>query len=147
MTTGEVMFDADRFRDEVRHDPFVFKWAGRTWEMRHYRDVDDSVLELIELSQDDFSLKHLRTVLTALLGEQQWRELTETQRLPFKVLEELLNRWLRHCGLDQGESVSSADSSTGTAELSKRTSDGSTASSSAGHSTAPRKNASRRGRS
>lgn len=139
------VFDADAYHAETKGDPYPFRWAGQVWEMTNVYDLDDSVLDLI--GADEVDTDDIQKVVQAAFGKEQWAALTAKRRLPIRVEVELFNRWMRACGVGLGEAGNSADSSAGTAERSKRTYSGSTASASARRSTGAKKTATRRGRS
>lgn len=136
-------FDLDRLYAETRGDPYLFRWAGQTWELPNVYDLPTGILDLFGVEDVDSS--HIQRTLEEAFGPEQWKAIQTEKPLPIRATVDLFNRWLRWCGADVGESSSSAASSNGTAGRSKRTSRTSTtASTSAKRSSAGRKSGSRR---
>lgn len=135
-------FDLDRLYAETRSDPYPFRWAGQRWELPSVYDLPTTILDLIGKAELDTA--DIRATLEAAFGPEQWRAIQAERPLPIRATVDLFNRWLKWCGVDQGEAQSFAASSNGTAKPSKRTSRGSTASASARRSTASQRSGSRR---
>lgn len=135
-------FDLDRLYAETRGDPYLFRWAGQTWELPNVYDLPTGILDL--MGKTDLDTSDIRRTLEQAFGPEQWKAIQAERPLPIRATVDLFNRWLKWCGVDVGESSSSAASSNGTAGPSKRTSARNTASTSAKRSTAGRKSASRR---
>jgi hypothetical protein len=144
--------DLDAAYSEVVSGPFRFRWAGRWWELPHFLELDRRALgKFNALAQmpdsDDLEAiaDRVGDVLRAAFGDDEATAaaFAETPQPPLKLLM-LFNQWKNHSGVDPGEAPSSNGSSGSTAEPSKRTSRATTASGSAGRSTARRKAATRR---
>jgi hypothetical protein len=136
-------FDLDRLYAETRGDPYLFRWAGQTWELPSVYDLPTGILDL--MGKTDLDTGDIRRTLESAFGAEQWKAIDRERPLPIRATVELFNRWLKWSGVDVGEASSSAASSNGTAGRSKRTSPSSTkGSTSARRSTAGRKSASRR---
>lgn len=138
-------FDLDRYHAETRREAYPFRWDGTWWELPNVYDLPTDLMELI--GKEDLDGNDIVHLVVSAIGPTQWEAINTSKPLPIMATVTLFNQWMAWCGVDRGEASSSNGSSGSTAERSKRTSTRSTASGSAKRSTAPRKAASRRGKS
>lgn len=121
-------FDLDAYAAEARRAPFTFRYGGRSWELAHMADVDWRVIE----RADQGEISAIREALHAGFGcvhEGDTAAVHTDQALafdrlpqPLRIMNRLFDQWLKHAGLEPGESPASPDSSASTAGQSKRVS-------------------------
>lgn len=96
--------------------PFQFRIPGsrHVFTMPNMQDLPWQAQKVL-MGQD------VEAILRMMLSPDDWEEF---ERVPLAVrkVEQLLNRWADHNGLDLGESGASPPSSTNTAKRSRRTS-------------------------
>lgn len=94
------MFNVDTLRAEAQHEPFPFVLDGEEHQLPHARTLPADRALLLDAG--GFS-----EVLPDVVGPELAARL---MRLEVFALEDLLHAWLRHSGMEPGESSASTDS-------------------------------------
>lgn len=148
LTKPVAVDDLDAAYAEIRRDPYLFTWAGREWTLPHLSDLDYRTMLRIE-QRDELGVEELAALFADLFSADQ-RDAWAQTNVPLAVVFMLFDRMVKHSGAQPGESPASEPSSESTGANLKPTSAASTASASPKRSTAkraPRKAASRPGKS
>lgn len=108
-------YDLDAVVVEAENaEPFRFKWRDQSWEMPTMDALDFSDQLALEQATVEESLR-------IIMGSDQFDRFI-AEPISTGRARELIKRWRRWQGLDQGESRASSRSSASTARRSKRTS-------------------------
>jgi hypothetical protein len=110
------VYDLDAAAAEIIREPFRFRYGGREWEFAHMADVDWRVIS----DADTGDMDAVKKAFKIALGDQA-KEFDKLPQ-PISVMNNLFSRWLKHSGLNEGESLASLDSSGSTAGPSNRAS-------------------------
>ncbi len=140
MTADKQVYDLQRLYVEKAGGPFTFTWADREWVLPNILMLDIAVQDRIENLDTSAGLDVMNALFDDIMGPEQGAEWRQVVR-PLPMLMDLLQAWTEHSGAKLGEAEASAGSSRSTARPSKRTSTGTTGSTSRKRSTAPKKNA------
>jgi hypothetical protein len=115
-----MVFKLDSVENEAKAEPFEFEFDGDIYTLPLDFDMRHAGL---------FTDGRVLDGLAAILGPDQWERLDGSPKiLSIKRVNELLEAWCEHIGVDLGESPASSRSSRRAAARSKPTSNGSTAS-------------------
>lgn len=119
-TDDPDVFDLNAAAAEAKHEAFHFKYGPKdeVWALAPILDIDYRDLE----AADSGDVEAVRDVLCDRMEaheEGQWQQFDELD-LPVGVLDQLFRAWLKHNGLQPGESLRSSEKSGRTGGRSRR---------------------------
>jgi hypothetical protein len=96
------VFNLDTFQAEGELKPFSVNFGSQLYEFRHLDELDGfGVLEAFTQGEAQSTLDVLRMAL----GDEKFNEFRK-KRPSRAMLDALIKRYLRHCGIDLGKSNS-----------------------------------------
>jgi hypothetical protein len=96
-------FNLDAYVKGLDLQPFRFHWKDRRWELAHFDSLDSwEMMKALKSGNDE-------AVLRIAMGADQFGELRQIP-LPLGGLQEVTERYFKHCGVDVGELRGSAGS-------------------------------------
>lgn len=104
-------FDVDAFAKEAAQEPFEFVVGGETFRMASMRDIDWEVSVEVE---DLGMASGMERVIAETLGDDQF-ERFRAHKLSMHVLNAILERSMKHFGIDPKDPLRSARRSPRTA--------------------------------
>ena len=115
-----MVFKLDSYEREANAEPFEFEFDGDVYTLPPDFDMRHASL---------FTEGRVLDGLEAILGAEQWERLNASPKiLSVNRVNDLLEAWCEHIGVEVGESPASSRSVRRAAARSKPTSNGSTAS-------------------
>lgn len=109
-----MTFDLDAAIAEAEGEPFEFTFGGEKYRLPYSPDL--RAVAAMEQGK-------LTDAMRLLLGSEQWGRLLAADAVfNIPAFESLMAAYMKHCGLEPGESKASSPSSESTARPSKRTS-------------------------
>lgn len=118
MSEEELYEDLDAVVAEAEGAPYRFRLRGQRWEIKHVQAFGRKNAELLRAFDGDNEAA-MELVFSVGMGGPRYKE-WQDQDPEIGVLAEVtvLNKWLKHCGLDAGKSEGSDSSSENTEEQS-----------------------------
>jgi hypothetical protein len=99
--------DFDVIEAEAEHKPYVFKYQERQWSMAHIQTLDSHDLKTVTAGQGQGGHEVGLAIIEIALGPEQWGEFCELP-LPSHIMNTIIERYYKHCGISVGKSRRSA---------------------------------------
>lgn len=107
MAKDDEQFDLDKYITENTKPAYEFTLGGRVWSMANLQEIDAWTMLA---AADGGDADAATTVMEQAFGPKVFAEFKK-QRLPQHALNELFTRYRKFCGVDEGDSPASTNSS------------------------------------